>query len=56
MEEFYIHPTSGTVYPTDKLFSSDEKRITLEVNATDRNGTGLSSSFTTQVITLKFLL
>lgn len=47
--EFYIHSTSGVVYPTQELFNSDSKSVTLRVTATDRNGTGLSNTLTTEV-------
>lgn len=48
-EEFYVHPTSGVVYPTEALFDSNDKRVALTVTATDQDGAGLSTSFTTQV-------
>lgn len=50
-EEFYVHPTSGVVYPTEELFDIDDSVI-LRITATDRNGTGLSSSITTEVTIL----
>lgn len=49
-DRIYVHPGSGNVYPTDALFSDDdENKLNVKVTATDRNGTGLSTSLTIEV-------
>lgn len=39
---FYVHPVTGVVYPTSEIFEFNQ--LTFTVRATDRNGTGLSTT------------
>lgn len=49
-DDFYVHPTTGVVYVTGDVDSD----TTFKITATDRNGTGLSSSINIVVCTLIF--